>query len=596
VFRELVDAAARFRNEGAIPFGYQPRAIRWIIDLTDPDNPVLEGPFRGKDIRRLVVPDRQRSGKAAETNLKPYLLVDNGRYALGIAEPGTEGLTTIQHQGFMDLLRKAHEATHDSDIAIVLEFLERPLPEHVRAAIAPSDWVAFRTDPTEFAFEREAVRRFWADHLKGEVLGDVESSCIVCGRRTRIVRTLPKQIRIIGQDCQITSFTPTAFRSFGKKQTTNAPLGYECVVPLTEALAHLLATPKHRALLAREETRGGRSNPLRTQLAVFWLKERERIAHDGEWVDFEELLPALMGEPEQDGSTPPPDLAQLEALLRIPWTARESSTRLDENGFFLAVLSANKGRLAIREWLSTSLSEARERLVVYLDGLRLAGPSGARRVFPMQSLLSMVRSENPSLVRSLLRTAYLGYPPSRGLLEAAVRRARLPATLERSDFRDGHALHVLAAAIKLVLTHGKEEAHIMETVDKTRDVPAYLTGRLLSILEEAQLRSAHWRLNATLVDRFYGSASTAPAATFGPLIRQAETAHLPKIRRERLGYDRVRQELEQVLASLDTAGGFPTTLSLTQQGEFALGFYHQRALFSAEREARRSHQQGSVTQ
>jgi hypothetical protein len=49
------------------------------------------------------------------------------------------------------------------------------------------------------------------------------------------------------------------------------------------------------------------------------------------------------------------------------------------------------------------------------------------------------------------------------------------------------------------------------------------------------------------------------------------------------GYQELEQSLEEVLASIDDTGGFPPTLTLYQQGEFALGFYHQRADFRAAR-------------
>lgn len=106
---------------------------------------------------------------------------------------------------------------------------------------------------------------------------------------------------------------------------------------------------------------------------------------------------------------------------------------------------------------------------------------------------------------------------------------------------------------------------------------AYLCGRLLAILEEAQLRASNFSLNRTLVDRFYGAASTAPAATFGGLIRLATTAHLPEVGKD------VNLLMEEVMSKLDEAGGFPRVLTLAEQAEFGLGFYHQRAAFRARR-------------
>ena len=97
--------------------------------------------------------------------------------------------------------------------------------------------------------------------------------------------------------------------------------------------------------------------------------------------------------------------------------------------------------------------------------------------------------------------------------------------------------------------------------------------RLLAVLESIQ-RLAIPGANTTLVDRFYGTASTAPATVFGHLMQGAQ-AHLSKLERDRRGaYVALQEELEGILAGLD---GFPRTLSLDQQALFALGYYHQRA-------------------
>lgn len=117
----------------------------------------------------------------------------------------------------------------------------------------------------------------------------------------------------------------------------------------------------------------------------------------------------------------------------------------------------------------------------------------------------------------------------------------------------------------------------MAELDRERKEPAYLSGRLLAVLEEAQKRASGYTLKRTLVDRLYGAASTTPAATFGALLRLSTTAHLPKVGKE------LNQAVEEILSQLDEAGGFPRTLNLIGQAEFALGFYHQRAYFRANR-------------
>ena len=127
----------------------------------------------------------------------------------------------------------------------------------------------------------------------------------------------------------------------------------------------------------------------------------------------------------------------------------------------------------------------------------------------------------------------------------------------------------------------------METLDTNRNTIGYLCGMLLSILEEAQLRAARWKINTTLVERFYGSASSAPISVFGTLIRRATTDHFPKIRKQQLGYKDLEALMESVESSIDSIGGYPKTLTLEGQAEFSLGFYHQRAKFGEGRTSKK---------
>ncbi len=116
----------------------------------------------------------------------------------------------------------------------------------------------------------------------------------------------------------------------------------------------------------------------------------------------------------------------------------------------------------------------------------------------------------------------------------------------------------------------------------------YNCGVLLAILEEIQRRasSSGHGVNATLVDRFYGAASTAPATIFANLISMATKAHLPKLRRENKELLRVRSQedainindlMAETCKAIDEAGGFPPPLKPEEQAQFALGFYHQHA-------------------
>lgn len=138
--------------------------------------------------------------------------------------------------------------------------------------------------------------------------------------------------------------------------------------------------------------------------------------------------------------------------------------------------------------------------------------------------------------------------------------------------------------------------------DYKRNSP-YLSGCLLAILEAIQSRPGN-KVNTTLVDRFYGAASTAPATVFANLISMTTKAHLPKLRREgkesftlRSGNGiNINDRMGETCAAINEAGGFKAFLTPKEQGQFALGFYAERAELkppSNPKSGRRSGNSGS---
>jgi CRISPR-associated protein Csd1 len=167
------------------------------------------------------------------------------------------------------------------------------------------------------------------------------------------------------------------------------------------------------------------------------------------------------------------------------------------------------------------------------------------------------------------------------LLFQAVKRNRAEGGITRNR----------AALIKMVLLTqqpGFTQEEVMASLDIGNRNTAYLCGRLLAVLEAIQYQAV--RPKATLVDRFYGTASSAPASVFGHLLRGGQN-HLAKLRKERPGaHTNLQKRLEEILDGIEAANGYPHVLTLHQQGIFGLGYYHQRA---ADRAAAIAHKQSA---
>jgi len=599
MLRSLVESAGRF--EDLPPTGYDDIDIRWVIEIGHkPGEAKLEGPYAKGDLRKLAPVRGDRAGKVAKKNVKPSLLVDKAAYALGLRDGNRIERGSLEHTGFKELLQKAAEATGDAEVKAIYRFLDGhwavhkgALEQSVVSEVKPQQIVAFKVVPVEFPFEKKAVKGFWAEHLRQEY-SEGCACCAVCGKLGAVVRIMPWQITLFGvYSCPISSFNERAFDSFGKDQTANSPLCFDCASSASVVLQYLVNSERHTRVLARDGSKGQGRSPLRNQLAVFWLKQSPEVERaQGELsLDIEALLAEPIGN-ASERSGPPADPMQLYRLFGVAWSGDTSALGIDRSRFYLAVLSPNKSRLVVREWIDASVETVVRRLAAYDAARTIIAPEGDGMARPtIADIVSALKpwkaksaSGDANLVRSLVRTAYLGTAPPEALLVTAVRRFRVPVRGKKADELElARRQAALAAAIKIVVTFGREEANTLQSLDKQNRSGPYLCGQLLAILEEAQLRASRWRINATLVDRFYGGASISPSTTLGRLLNQATQSHMPKIRKAGLGYRALEEGVEGVLARLDDSGGFPRTLTLREQGEFALGFYHQRAEFRAGR-------------
>lgn len=114
------------------------------------------------------------------------------------------------------------------------------------------------------------------------------------------------------------------------------------------------------------------------------------------------------------------------------------------------------------------------------------------------------------------------------------------------------------------------------SLDTSRNSVPYLLGRLFAVLEKVQEESAGGKLNATIKDKYFASASTTPRRVF-PLLLKLTQNHFKKLNTENKGLGIIRDKtLGEIMDRLQS---FPATLVLEDQGEFAIGYYHQRQDF-----------------
>jgi CRISPR-associated protein Csd1 len=533
------------------PAMYIKTPIRWLIDLDWEGNLRAFVTTEGRGGRR----DRGKEFDApnilrSSTSIRPKLLADHGEYVLGIPRPKSKPARVEQcHQAFVELVKACAQSTDEPAVKAVLNFLERmnvrtlSLPE----AFDPAHNLTFRVEDT-IVIDLPMVRNFWASTAtdQDDDASDQPSTlmqCLICGEMRPPVKRLPFKIKRIpgGQTSgmALISANVPAFESYGLEASLIAPTCQECGERFSKAANDLIEDERTHLTIG----------PL---VYLFWTREDQSFS-----------IASLL-------STPEPE--EVQALLSAALCGKREAANIEEMPFYATAFSASGGRVAVRDWLESTVGVVKQHVARYFALQNIVDRDGSEgRPLGLYALAAATVRDTgkelpPNVPRSLLQMALKGGPLPNWLLFHAVKRNRAEQGITRPR----------AALIKMVLLsrqdHGTAE-DTMEHLDSSNHDPAYLCGRLFALLEAVQ-RAAIPGTNTTITDRFFGTASSAPASVFGRLLRGAQ-AHLNKLRKEKRGtYEALQKRLEDIQIGL---AAFPRTLTLEEQGLFSLGYYHQRA-------------------
>lgn len=549
------------RRLDATPTMYVSTPIRWLIDLNETG--ALQGFVqmegegrRGKRGKEFLAPHVMRSSKVAAK-----LLADRADYALGFSgRDGSKhlrGKVAVRHEAFKAVVRECAVAIHEPAVGSVSRFLEGPNSDalDLPADLAPGDVVTFRVGDV-MPIDLPAVREFWAERHRKDIkraARDADTECLVCGRRRPPATRHPMKIKRIPRGQQsgmaLVSANAPAFESYGLRASLIAPICAECAEDYVKAANGLIEDERTHLVIG-------------SLMYLFWTRD-----------DVPPPFVGLLTHPEPD---------EVKALLQAPKTGGVGATKTESISFYATALSASGGRVAVREWLETTVEEVKENIKRYFALQEIVDWDGSEGrpigLFPLAASLVAEASDLPPQIPAvLLRLALTRTPLPQSLLAEAIRRTRAEQRVTRPR----------AAVIKMVLLSAHpEEDGSMERLDPDLRHAAYLCGRIFAIVEAVQ-RAALGDVNATVGDRYFGAASSSPAYVLGKLVSDAKKAHFGKLRRQNpAAYHALNQRLEEAMEGL---GAFPATLTLEEQGRFVLGYYHQRAADRAAARARKEH-------
>lgn len=532
--------------------------------------------------RQLLVPGQS---KPSGSGINPRFLWDNAAYLLGFKPDDSKPERTRESfVAFRDRHFAAEAEVNSPAFGAVCSFLRNWTPEGASEnAAALQDIIGhfgvFRiAGEQRFVHDDPAVVAFCANHDPADAEEAQRGFCLVTGQPQRIARLHEPKIKGVrnaqSAGALLVSFNDDAYRSFGKEQSYNAPVGIGATFKYTNALNYLLDRSDRRLFLG-------------DATVVCWAERRTLM---------EEFVSDLLGDASPARTDSSPEDARRAEQIRLFLSQLRGGHAGDEafdpenlTRFYILALSPNASRISVRFWADSTVGEMKARLVQHMSDMALSGArEGDAPLMIRRITLAAGRAETdangrlkkydadavaPQLVGAIAQAVLTGgpYPPM--LLGTMLNRMRA----------DGVVSHVRVAAIKACIVRNSrlqgKPKEVPVALDSQRTDPGYVTGRLFALLEKIQSDSAGGDLNATIKDRFFSAASATPGIAFPRLIRLSQH-HLAKMDvGQKIYYER---QLGEVMNKLD---GFAQHLNLQEQGLFAVGYFHQRQdLFTSRKD------------
>lgn len=531
-----------------IPFVLEIDATGKLVNLAD----TRSGDGKKKTGQRFLVPQgvKKTSGVAAN------LLWDTTEYVLGIDTRGKPERVSEQHAAFctrIEALPKA--AREDAGIRAVLAFLDGFRPEILDGSPALAD-IRVGNPVMSFRLHGDLALVCQRPAVVAAMAGQPEESpdgvCLVSGAPAAIERLHPAIKGVWGAQtsgANIVSFNLDAFNSYGKAQGANAPLGKAAVFAYTTALNHLLGRDSRQRIQVGDTS------------TVFWAEEPH---------DLENAMVDLFGEPPKDN--PDRNVDAVKALYSAVETGKFSVGKL-ETRFHVLGLAPNAARISIRFWETATAFELARRIKQHFDDLAVVHADyepehlSLFRLLTGLALLNKADNIPPNLGGEVMRAILEGLPYPTAMFNLAVSRCRAE---QKPTY--ARAATIKASLNRWIRFRKTQEKEFLPMLDLSNPNPAYRLGRLFAALEKIQ-EEASPGLNATIRDRYYGSASSTPVSVFTTLLR-LKNHHIGKLSPGRA------TQMEKLLGEiLGEVSDFPRQLALQDQGRFALGYYHQRQAF-----------------
>lgn len=407
--------------------------------------------------------------------------------------------------------------------------------------------------------------------VEKDLLASSNKKCAICGQAKYPVEDIPHgMIKRVpsGQTagCALVSYNETAFESYALNGNENSSICTNCAKTYVEGLNWLLSagneivvkTKKGKDKTSYRYT--NRRNFGSDTAIVFWTRKNSDIS------EIDQL------------EAPNPD--DVTKLIESVSEGNENTGRyLEPDQFYSCTLSGSAARIAIRDWLETSLFDFRKAIVQWFKDIAIIEYDSAlktlkTRYFGLYNLARSSQNTTSDKDVSLSRTA--SYLWNAAIKKTAPPLCLLTKVLQRAHMDEYGVTAERASLIRIILNRNNKGGGFMigEKMENGTKPVAYVCGQIFAKLESIQY-AALGDVNSGIREKYFTYAMTSPAAAFGRLFN-LHSKHFTKLKNEKPGLAINMDKELQELCKKDNIKSFPATFTLEEQGQFAIGYYHQR--------------------
>ena len=551
------------KNDGGVaPEGFENKEIPFIIVIDKQGKFIQLEDTRElknkKKVARIFLVPKGLGRSGSKSYEVSNLLWDHYGYVLAYAGEKGQEQADKQHASFTAKVNELKQVLpDDAGVAAVAAFLASSAEKS--KVMQAANWtecakvkgcnLSFRLvdEAVDLVCQSKAVQAYVSQANQAQSDNVPRGICLVTGKPAPIARLHNAVKGVNAKPAPFTSVNLSAFESYGKEQGFIFPVGEQAMFEYTTALNTLLAGENR-----------------------FRIGDVTAICWSAKPTPLEEHLASLINGGGKDN--PDAHIDAVKSLYKSLYNGKYTEPDGKEK-FYLLGLSPNSARIVVRFWYETTVAALSESIAAWYDDLQMV--RGENSPYPEYMPL-------PRLLGNLVLDGKMENLPSdliAQVTDAALNNRVLPVSLLQAALRRNKAeqkitygrASLLKAYINRAIRAGrlKNMKELTMSLDRNRQDIGYVLGRLFAVLEKTQAE-ANPGLNATIADRYFGSASSTPIAVFGTLMRLLPH-HLNKLEFEGRAVQ-LQWEIRQILEHCQR---FPNHLNLEQQGLFAIGYYHE---------------------